>query len=394
MTQPPWPSLVRCFVKLTGVRARAAAVALLLASLLLAHGVWGGPTRDRLVAAIEAQEAIVASQPSDASAHNDLGNLLVLAGDVSAAEAAYRRAIELDESSIASRFNLALLLQSLPEMSRKEESARLLNEVIVAEPTHAWAHYQLGRVYESLHRDDAAIEQYSRAFTLDPDLAFPDVNPHIISNRHATEALLLAHRSNGLNEAVPRTYGDPGRITTLLLPALPTPPSEKGSGEDGTPAETEETHERPRSGMQEPAVTDSPKARRNLSRRDLDGGNPGEASQAPRAASSSSPPPPPRRRMAGSGSSVITSDSATDEREKAVEPAKRSLGVRDLEALGNINQATEGAGSRPSSSGVRTRPTVRNPRPTPSSPSRFRPGPRSNAQMEPVLRPLADSTEG
>ena len=46
--------------------------------------------------ALEAQRRLVTEKPQDAAVHNDLGSLLLLADRPVEAEAAYRRAIELD----------------------------------------------------------------------------------------------------------------------------------------------------------------------------------------------------------------------------------------------------------------------------------------------------------
>lgn len=173
--------------------------------------------------ALDAQRSIVASNPSDAQAHNDLGNLLLLAHEQAQAEVAYRRALELDPSITSARYNLGLLLQqqgalraALDELQRVREEA----------PGNAWAHYQIGAIQEAFGNGDRAIKSYARAFALDPQLAFPEVNPQVIDNSHLTQALIVAYRETDSLPQAPYQYEEPGRIVSLLVPP-------EGTGQTG-----------------------------------------------------------------------------------------------------------------------------------------------------------------
>src|SRR3972149_112216 len=89
---------------------------MLLMSLSLAAALAAFAAQSlELTKAIHVQEALVAQRPTDATAQNDLGNLLVLDGRLAAAEAAYRRAVELDGAILSAHFNLALLLEQRGE---------------------------------------------------------------------------------------------------------------------------------------------------------------------------------------------------------------------------------------------------------------------------------------
>lgn len=168
--------------------------------------------------AIQAQLELVANDPGNAGAQNDLGNLFVAVGRYDEAGSAFARAIDLDPRQSAARFNLALL-----ELKQGKKMAALqgFDAVIDREPGHAWAHYQRGSIYESWGFRSRAIKAYARAFALDRRLSFPEVNPHVIENRLLAESLLEANSEPELNLQAPPRYEDPARIVALLLD-LPT----------------------------------------------------------------------------------------------------------------------------------------------------------------------------
>lgn len=167
---------------------------------------------------IEAQRRLAAERPQDAAVFNDLGNLLLMVPQPAEAEAAYRKAVEIDPDKASALFNLGLLLQQRGEL---REAHGLYRRVVKLEPRHAWAHYQIGSLYEIWKQQSRAVDSYARAFALDPQLAFPEVNPHIVENGLVTEAMLRAYRDGGTQPQAPRIYDEPSRIASMLVP----PPS-------------------------------------------------------------------------------------------------------------------------------------------------------------------------
>ena len=152
---------------------------------------------------------------------NDFGNLLMLVPQATEAEAAYRKAIELDPNKASALFNLGLLLQQRGEL---REAYDLYQRAVKADPNHAWAHYQLGTIEEVRGQKSKAVDSYARAFALDPQLAFPEVNPHIVDNKLVTQAMLRAYKNDFAgNPQVPKMYDDAARIAALLVPK-PAPP--------------------------------------------------------------------------------------------------------------------------------------------------------------------------
>jgi len=165
-------------------------------------------------AALERQQRLASERPRDAAVFNDLGNLLVMAGEPSEAEAAYRHAVEVDPHRLSALYNLGLLqLQA----GKTGEARQLFEKVIEIEPRHAWAHYQLGAVLERKGDRPRAVREYAQAFRLDPQLAFREVNPQIVENGMVTESLLLAYRRQSSASAAPPIYDERSRIRELLV---------------------------------------------------------------------------------------------------------------------------------------------------------------------------------
>ncbi|HTG32847.1 MAG TPA: tetratricopeptide repeat protein [Thermoanaerobaculia bacterium] len=177
-----------------------------------------------LTKAIEAQRRLTVERPQDPAVFNDFGNLLMLVPQAPEAEAAYRKAIELDPDKASALFNLGLLLQQRGEL---REAYDLYQRAVKADPNHAWAHYQLGTIEEVRGQRSKAVDSYARAFALDPQLAFPEVNPHIVDNKLVTQAMLRAYKNDFAgNPQVPKMYDDAARIAALLVPKPATPVDE------------------------------------------------------------------------------------------------------------------------------------------------------------------------
>lgn len=191
-----------------------------------------------LKGAIESQRRLVTERPQDPSVLNDLGNLLLLADQPAQAEEAYRKALELDPDKVTALFNLALLQQQRGE---RREALSLYKKVVALQPGHAWAHYQIGTLYESWDEESKAVAHYARAFALDPQLAFKEVNPHIVENKLVTQAMIRAYDENGSRPPqVPKAFDEPGRIAKMLVPMPPvsqTEPGEAVAGQEGQPTQ-------------------------------------------------------------------------------------------------------------------------------------------------------------
>lgn len=186
--------------------------------LLALAATLGAMTPPNLEDALEEQLVLATETPGDPTIHNDLGNLLMLARDFAAAEAAYRRALEIDVEYADAWFNLGLLLE---QTDRGGEALDVYRALIDLEPTYAWAHYRSGALLHDDGNERKAIESYARAFALDTSLTFAEVNPHIIDNALFTQSLLLASDYEAPPVArTPRRYAEAGRIRGVMLEPL------------------------------------------------------------------------------------------------------------------------------------------------------------------------------
>ncbi|MCB9377862.1 MAG: tetratricopeptide repeat protein [Holophagales bacterium] len=207
---------------MTRVPATQLSLALLLVGVA-ALALAADPPPYNLDRAIEAQNQLTIERPEDPAVWNDLGNLLTLKKHYDKAEVSYRKAIELDPEPASPHFNLALLLE------RRDEHRAALKEleiVVEKEPEHAWAHYQIGTIYQRWGRDGRAVRSYARAFRFDPSLAEARINPHVLDNPLIERALLEAHANASDALLPPRTYEEPSRIAALMIDVPATPPGE------------------------------------------------------------------------------------------------------------------------------------------------------------------------
>jgi hypothetical protein len=191
--------------------------------------------------AIAAQRKVVDGQTRStgrASALNDLANLLELRGNVEEAFEHYLAAIAEDGAWAPAHYNLALLAYTTGD---SELASAHMETAVELDPGNAWAHYLLGRIADDAGQAAAAVDHYVHALSLDTRLAFTDVNPHFAVNRYATEVLLKADRSR-LETLPPRTYSQPRRISSLLLPRGE---QEAGAGDASGAVEAAEATETP-----------------------------------------------------------------------------------------------------------------------------------------------------
>ncbi len=174
-----------------------------------------------LAKALEAQRALVAEQPGNAQAHNDLGNLLVLAGDPAAAAEAYRAALHAAPDFALAHYNLGLLDLERERFHRAREH---FERALELDPVLALARYGLGDVASRRGHHARAVRHYARAFSHDPDLADPARHPDVLFNDLVGWALQRAYLDPppGL---LARRYADPGRMAGLLTGQAPAPPA-------------------------------------------------------------------------------------------------------------------------------------------------------------------------
>ena len=196
-------------------RARHVALSALAALCVLGGGALvASIPQAGLERAIAAQRALAAERPADATVREDLGSLLALADDLAGAEAAYREAIAIAPESASAHFQLGGVLEKQGHDKKALEEYRAAIEI---DPNHAWAWYESGTIYAHRGLDGKAKRAYAKALGLDPTLADAQVNPHILENRLATSAMILAYRDYTPETGAPPVFHEPARIAGLIL---------------------------------------------------------------------------------------------------------------------------------------------------------------------------------
>jgi tetratricopeptide (TPR) repeat protein len=192
-------------------RHRLAALAVFALAACLPFSLDATPPR--LEKLVDEQSRRVAEQPSDAGAHNDLANLLVLSGSYDEAEAHYETAIGLDSRLASAHYNLGLLRL---EANRLREAERHFQDVLELDPGHGLTHYRLGDIDAARSRNAKATRHYAQAFRLDPSLSYPESHPELLFNRLSGWAKTLVYLAPapGLR---PRRYDDPAPLAQLIV---------------------------------------------------------------------------------------------------------------------------------------------------------------------------------
>jgi predicted negative regulator of RcsB-dependent stress response len=211
-------------------------------------------TPANLEEALAAQRALVAEHPQDVGLINDLGNLLALAGKTEEAEETYFQALAIQPDNLSALYNLALVQQQKGE---DKEARKTLTRLLELDPQHAWGHYQMGTLYLESRNRTKALHHYAAAFATDPSLTSPKVNPHIVENQLATEALLQVYVNESTASKAPRIYENPGTVADLLLPSAASEPAPEDAVETAPEAATGVESTRSRAVYESPAPADS-----------------------------------------------------------------------------------------------------------------------------------------
>jgi superkiller protein 3 len=105
------------------------------------------------------------SGPGSAGAHYNLANVLRDRGELAAAEAEYRAAIEADPTHLWSLHNLSMLLA---QAGRVDEAVDFARREVAVTPDSAAALNNLGNALRGAGRDGEAVAAFRRALEIDP----------------------------------------------------------------------------------------------------------------------------------------------------------------------------------------------------------------------------------
>jgi tetratricopeptide (TPR) repeat protein len=122
----------------------------------------------RLAESVERIEAAQRAEPDDSQLNRLHGEVLLYSGKKVAAEAAFRRAIELDPNDLSGYQNLA---RYLAITGRPGEVLATYEGALKRNPESAPLHMVVGSLYELQSRTEEAMARYEEAIRLDPGLA-------------------------------------------------------------------------------------------------------------------------------------------------------------------------------------------------------------------------------
>lgn len=124
-------------------------------------------TQGKTQEAIDDYNKVLQHDSKNKYAYYNLGVIDQQAGRNNSAEKNYRTALQIDPQFEPPLFNLAIL--RTPASPPEAES--LYRQVIAVQPDNAAAHLNLGFLLRSLNRNDEAASEFSKAVSLDPQLA-------------------------------------------------------------------------------------------------------------------------------------------------------------------------------------------------------------------------------
>lgn len=151
------------------VAARSAAAGTLLAILGALTWAQSGMYRD----AVTLYETTLRRNPACWMAHNNLANILTLAGRPGEAIPHLEAALRLNPGMASAYSNLG---DSLTRLGRAQEAIPPLEKAIQLQPAYAVAHGNLGNALLELNRLDEAMVHFQEAIRLNPNFANAECN--------------------------------------------------------------------------------------------------------------------------------------------------------------------------------------------------------------------------
>ena len=160
----------------------------------------------------------MARDPRNPFLLNELANQLAERGRLEDAAERYHQALAIDPHFAIAWNNLGVVQLALGRFTRAKWA---YGHAIDSKPNYALAYYNLGAAYDSQQKLSKAIENYERAFALDPGLLDIRKNPQVASNRHVAEVLVKSYIDRGGATLLPvqSSYPEP-----IPKPAKDTPP--------------------------------------------------------------------------------------------------------------------------------------------------------------------------
>lgn len=146
--------------------------------------------KGRATEVVERGQRLVQAFPKQHAIHNLVGAASLQLGDLTAARAAFERALELAPGNPASANNLAIVLKRMGELEAAERTYR---DVIAASPGHKDARYNLANLLEETGRIKEAENAYLACIEIAPDYADAHYNLGNLLAKQQRRIAALAH---------------------------------------------------------------------------------------------------------------------------------------------------------------------------------------------------------
>jgi tetratricopeptide (TPR) repeat protein len=130
------------------------------------------------------------------------------AGDLSRAEAAYRRAVALDPALAAAWTNLASLLE---KNGHRGEAREAIEKAVALDPEQPEARYNLANLLADAGEDELAAAEYRRVLALCPEFADAHFNLALLLARSDARALARVHLERYLDLDADSAWADRAR---------------------------------------------------------------------------------------------------------------------------------------------------------------------------------------
>jgi tetratricopeptide (TPR) repeat protein len=176
----------------------------------------GSPLDAQITATVNALQA----NPRSASLHNQLGQMLLQKGFPKDAEVEFERAVNADSHFYPAWYNLGLVRMSRGDWSGSHFA---LARTVHYKPGHSAALFQLGLMEEKRNHQDAAIDYYAKALTINHSLLDVRVNPRILDSKLIDLALLKAYPNAHARESMSFQATPPGYVQQGLEAASTQP---------------------------------------------------------------------------------------------------------------------------------------------------------------------------
>ena len=153
---------------------------------------------------------VISKNPNSATAHNNLGNVLLRRGAVDEAIAHFKKALEIEPNY---QFGQSGLGAALLRKGDASSAIPLLKSVLTADPNNPKANYSLADALAQTGQSEQAITYYGRALQLAPDFVDAHTNlANLLLEKRETDAALAHYR-----RAVELQPNDPGAHYNLAV---------------------------------------------------------------------------------------------------------------------------------------------------------------------------------